>query len=314
MGAVFLFAEAVAAEPMRQLWALGPSFDWAQERGDPSASSGGGYEGLAPTMASLLLALNPKSRDGDDFPNNAAVGDNETALASSFIVREPAAAAAVRGGAAQSASLSVGSHACVTHTVRDSAHCLGGVQLLFPLLARLPGDDTSESAGGGGTPGGGTPGGGKAEQVFVQLLGLMSQMLADSAADQHFMLRRHGFAIFVFLLRQLPPIVWSVQAVTACVHLTSCFASSEALHHEAVWLLFGAPRLWIFTALEVQLKVYEVRNGPIHPPTKPLAFCTPLSSLSASIQCLLAHPTPFALHRSSRASSSSSRAPSSPRR
>ena len=68
------------------------------------------------------------------------------------------------------------------------------------------------------------------------------------------MLRRHGFAIFVFLLRQLPPAVWTVQAVTSCVQLTSCFASTETLHHEAVWLLFGAPRLWIFTSLEVQLE------------------------------------------------------------
>ena len=107
----------------------------------------------------------------------------------------------------------------------------------------------------------------------MQLLGLMSQMLWDSAADQHFMLRRHGFAIFVFLLRQLPPIIWTVQAVTACVQLTSCFASSEALHHEAVWLLFGAPRLWIFTQLEVQLEVYEVLHEFIV--RKPRAFLQP---------------------------------------
>ena len=160
--------------------------------------------------------------------------------------------------------LSVGSHAYVTHTVRDSAQCLGGVQLLFPLLARLPGAASTEAAasgavgddaadgksgGDGGFSGSSSPL--RAEQLLVQLLGLMSQMLWDSTADQHFMLRRHGFAIFVFLLRQLPPVLWTVQAVTACVQLTSCFSSIEALHHEAVWLLFGAPRLWIFTALEV---------------------------------------------------------------
>ena len=84
------------------------------------------------------------------------------------------------------------------------------------------------------------------------------------------MLRRHGFAIFVFLLRQLPPAVWTVQAVTSCVQLTSCFASTETLHHEAVWLLFGAPRLWIFTSLEVQLEVYDVLRAVIE--RKPRAF------------------------------------------
>ena len=93
--------------------------------------------------------------------------------------------------------------------------------------------------------------------LFVQLLNLMSQMLWDSASrhsasDQHFMLRRHGFVMLVFLLRQLHPPVWTVDAVTACVQLTSCFAANETLHHEAAWLLFGQPCLWIFTAVEVE--------------------------------------------------------------
>ena len=111
----------------------------------------------------------------------------------------------------------------------------------------------------------------------------MSRMLLDSEADRHFMLRRHGFAILVFLLRQLPPVIWSVDAVTACVQLTSCFATSvrdlsrdACVHHEALWLLFGAPRLWIFTELSVQLKVYEVLQGAIE--LRPRAFLTPSPS------------------------------------
>ena len=96
------------------------------------------------------------------------------------------------------ASLSVGSDACVTHTVRDSAHCLGGVQLLFPLLARLPAADLpapplSEGAAPPAESGTLTDAPRSSEKLLVQLLGLMSQMLWDSAADQHFMLRRHGF-------------------------------------------------------------------------------------------------------------------------
>ena len=67
------------------------------------------------------------------------------------------------------------------------------------------------------------------------LLGLMSQMLRASAADQHFMLRRHGFAILAFLLHNyVSPGLWTVAAISACVQLTSCFASTEHLHHEAV--------------------------------------------------------------------------------
>ena len=43
-----------------------------------------------------------------------------------------------KAAAPQPATLRVGAHACVTHTVKESAQCLGGVRLLFPLLTRLP--------------------------------------------------------------------------------------------------------------------------------------------------------------------------------
>ena len=162
------------------------------------------------------------------------------------------------------------------------------------------------------------------------LLGLMSQMLRASAADQHFMLRRHGFAILAFLLHNyVSPGLWTVAAISACVQLTSCFASTEHLHHEAVtcravpctigrsaaWcavhrhgvacacamprampcttqvtLLFGQPRLWVFTRLEVQLEVYEVLHQLVE--RKPRAFLAkgasgePLLSIQALVDIL----------------------------
>lgn len=219
-------------------------------------------------MPSLLVSINPRSRDGEVFPNIAQSGA-DGAL-----------------GSSSGATLSVGTHACVTHTVRESAQCLGGVQLLFPLLARLPGASASPGTNSELVT---TPG-----QLLVQLLGLVCQMLASSTHDRHFMLRRHGFAIFVFLLRQLPPILWTVEAVSACVSITSCFAGTEALHHEAVWLLFGVPRLWVYTSVSVQLGVYDVlqlvierkpqeSGGPTAAHTTMLARleCSPFSCVKA---------------------------------
>ena len=49
-----------------------------------------------------------------------------------------------------------------------------------------------------------------------------------------------------------------------------CLASAEALHHEAVWLLFGVPRLWVFTKVDVQLGVYDVLHLVVE--RKPQAF------------------------------------------
>ena len=51
----------------------------------------------------------------------------------------------------------------------DSARCLGGVQLLLPLLARLP-----RSVVCGPPP----------STLLVQLIGLIAQTLCDSPADQ----------------------------------------------------------------------------------------------------------------------------------
>jgi len=209
LGAVYLHSEALQPDVLHQIWSLGPNFMWVHDLPDAAAD----------WMSSLLLAFNPKSRAGDEFPNNAV-----------------AAAADGGGGGASArggerihlpATLRVGGHACVTQSVRESAQCLGGVRLLFPLLTRLP---HTQPPRGEGEPKDRT-----GEELLVGLLGLMSQMLWDSAADQLFMLQRHGFAILAFLLRNyVSPGLWTVEAISACVQLTSCFASTEHLHHEAV--------------------------------------------------------------------------------
>ena len=198
VGAAFLFAEALDADRLQHLWSLGASFDWAPlDRGESSSTMSSGFESgpsEQAAMAPLLLALNPKSRDGDHFPNNIALASPETS------VNPLASTSRAPAPQAQNAVLAVGSHACVTHTVRDSAHCLGGVQLLFPLLARRP------------------VAGERAEQLLVQVLGLMSQMLFDSAPDRALLLSPtkrdrpvlHCCAVMMMLTRSLlSRIAWS---------------------------------------------------------------------------------------------------------
>ena len=161
VGAFFLFGEALAAEHMQQLWSLGANVDAVVLQDTPEGSNE--LQWIAPLMSSLLIAVNPRSRDGDQFPNNAQSAADG---ASSSIATTGTA------HTANAAALCVGSHACVTHTVRESAQCLGGVQLLFPLLARLPG--ASAPPGSGAAVGSSTT----PEALLVQLLGLVCQMLA----------------------------------------------------------------------------------------------------------------------------------------
>ena len=211
LGAVYTHSEALQPDALHQIWSLGPNFMWVHDLPDAAADQS--------WMSSLLLAFNPKSRAGDEFPNNAVAATADGG----------GGGASTRGGERihLPATLRVGGHACVTQSVRESAQCLGGVRLLFPLLTRLP---HTQPPRGKGEPKDRT-----GEELLVGLLGLMSQMLWDSAADQHFMLRRHGFAILAFLLRNyVSPGLWTVEAISACVQLTSCFASTEHLHHEAV--------------------------------------------------------------------------------
>lgn len=206
LGAVYAHSEALQPDALHQIWSLGPNFMWVHDLPDAAADQ--------PWMSSLLLAFNPKSRAGDEFPNNAVAAAADHAPRPGERIHLPA-------------TLRVGGHACVTQSVRESAQCLGGVRLLFPLLTRLPHTQPPRAEG--------EPKDRTGEELLVGLLGLMSQMLWDSAADQHFMLRRHGFAILAFLLRNyVSPGLWTVEAISACVQLTSCFASTEHLHHEAV--------------------------------------------------------------------------------
>ena len=84
---------------------------------------------------------------------------------------------------------------------------------------------------------------------------------------------RRGFGVFAFLLRQLSPQVWSVEAVVALSNLASCFAADEGLHHEALCLVFGDARLWLLTPADVQFEVHELLHAAVE--RKPLAFLAP---------------------------------------
>ena len=125
LGAVYAHSEALQPDALRQIWSLGPDFMWVHDLPDAAADES--------WVSSLLLAFNPKSRAGDEFPNNAVAAAADGGGGSG-------GGASARGGERihLPATLRVGGHACVTQSVRESAQCLGGVRLLFPLLTRLP--------------------------------------------------------------------------------------------------------------------------------------------------------------------------------
>lgn len=180
LGAFSLHAEVLTAEALKRIWSDGADHDLGA--GDEIAEN-------SPRCASLILHVSPRSRDANRrFVNNAlgvfGADGRESGRESSRDGRDRAARPSAP------ASLGPGTHACVTQvypppslltypptdwlthspqTARDSARCLGGVQLLLPLLARLP-----RSVVCGPPP----------STLLVQLIGLIAQTLCDSPADQ----------------------------------------------------------------------------------------------------------------------------------
>ena len=74
-------------------------------------------------VSSLLLAFNPKSRAGDEFPNNAVAAAADGGGGSGG---GSGGGASARGGERihLPATLRVGGHACVTQSVRELARTL----------------------------------------------------------------------------------------------------------------------------------------------------------------------------------------------
>lgn len=257
LGPVYMFKDALTQQHVTIIHLLGPSYMYtfsndcisvpcaypasaAQGKGQGKGQSRKDALAAQKTKASLgariFLAYNAKARDGSLFLDNTPRSNRGGAL--------------MRKAARHAISLP-GTHQCVTRHVKDVMTCLGGIQVLFPLIAQLdqPTRKPGDAPGGSGKPsqtrgkaGGGAGSGAGAgecrredldytcdQSFFVSILRVFCVMVRDSKANQLWMAQTQGFAILGLQLEKASPLHFSEAALQAIRLLLDTVVSAPPL-------------------------------------------------------------------------------------
>ncbi|GJP81202.1 hypothetical protein CLOP_g11369 [Closterium sp. NIES-67] len=154
-----------------------------------------------------------------------------------------------------------GVQVCQRHRLQDVLSCVGGVAVLFPLLTQLDDDDRNDGAGGEGEEGGVWEAGGT--HLAVDVVCLLTEVMAGSAAAQQFMTVVGGFAVLNFLLQRVHPrhltvsLVLSIESLTNSIAAERDSAMAEQLTRSAWSELYLDLALWIYAPYAVQREMLE---------------------------------------------------------
>lgn len=134
------------------------------------------------------------------------------------------------GGAV--AGIMPGVQLCYRQRVQDVINCVGGISVLFPLFTQLDQPVEGLERRGGIEP---PPGRRRAfgsddpasenSQLALDVVGLLTAVLAGNQASQQYMLNVNGFGVTNFLLQRVSPHHLSVKFVLALENLISCIAN-----------------------------------------------------------------------------------------
>jgi Beige/BEACH domain/Neurobeachin beta propeller domain/Neurobeachin/BDCP, DUF4704 alpha solenoid region/PH domain associated with Beige/BEACH/Neurobeachin alpha solenoid region/Domain of unknown function (DUF4800)/Concanavalin A-like lectin/glucanases superfamily len=134
-----------------------------------------------------------------------------------------------------------------TRDIRDSIHCIGGMQALFPLVAQLAVSEagmlSDESVQ-------------ERAQMLTLVFALLRDMLSDSHTNQRSMLQSNGIVTVSFLLLRVPPALLSESLVDVVEelahHITISFVQGDVLRH-----FFLDFRIWCYASYSVQRHVLQ---------------------------------------------------------
>jgi hypothetical protein len=126
---------------------------------------------------------------------------------------------------------------CVVRDLRDILPCVGGLQVLFPLLGQL--------SGRGATP-----------EHATHVISLFQHVLQDSAESQRSMVAHSGFLLMGHLLRLASPVLITPTIMESfaqmLLSLDEAAEFRDVLLHDALLYLYFDLRLWVHTSDEVQ--------------------------------------------------------------
>ncbi|CAK9237200.1 unnamed protein product [Sphagnum troendelagicum] len=250
LGPLYLFEDAMSPDQVMAVYSLGPNYMYAFL---PSEV------GCVPENVSTQSVIDSK----DGLALKMIFGFNAQASAGRSLFDVSPMSEQSPAGELCDAVIMAGTHLCCRHLVQDIVHCVGGIGVFFPLLTQLD-QPVAEALAFMGVSGErryvqGCP---VESHVVVEVIELVTGVLAGNFANQQYMHNIAGMAVLGFLLQSVLPQNLTIKVVSAIEGLLTTVAKangaalSEALVKEALMNLFLNPHIWIFTPFAVQWELY----------------------------------------------------------
>lgn len=221
LGPIYVFEDVVTGTQMEGIYLLGPSYMYS--------FSGSEFSQLP----QLLTAHNlTDTKEGVGLSSKIMASYNAQASEGQIIFdTKPFADQSWEQGVHDAHILS-GVQLCYRQRIQDSIHCVGGIGVLFPLFIQLDlpvqslkGDEELEEQ---------STGKGRVKETKDQLnvqfaldvIGMLTAILAGSRASQQYMLNISGFACLGFLLQRVAPQHLGVDFILALENLLISIANT----------------------------------------------------------------------------------------
>ncbi|XP_035708538.1 neurobeachin isoform X2 [Folsomia candida] len=139
--------------------------------------------------------------------------------------------------------------AVITHSIHSTLNSIGGIQVLFPLFAQLDlHHDGSDN---------------KDPSLCSKLLEFICELVESSPTVQQHMIQNRGFLVISYLLQRASREHLTIQVLSSFLQLTKYLvtccpnANSELLLKQLLDHILFNPALWIYTPVQVQMKLYS---------------------------------------------------------
>ncbi|CAI2163768.1 11767_t:CDS:10 [Funneliformis geosporum] len=137
---------------------------------------------------------------------------------------------------------------CSTLSLQNAIHCLGDVEILFPMIMRFDDLDSVNLQAPFGSQDDFFDSEGPCKSFFA----LLSSLLQNNVRSQSHVLKSRGIKVISLLLQQVGPRHFSISAFKSMMALAGTLSSNEELSREVYFNLLFEFRLWMYTSIEIQ--------------------------------------------------------------
>ncbi|QHN94309.1 BEACH domain-containing protein B [Arachis hypogaea] len=241
IGPVYLFNDALSAEQVQSIYSLGPSYMYSFLDNEALPLCGdklpSGILDVKDGLASkIIFGLNAQASVGKMLFNVSPI--------MSQALEKNSFEAAVIGG----------TQLCSRRLLQQIIYCVGGVSVLFPLIAQTQCSKFEIEKVGeyektlvAQT---------MREYMMTEVIELIASLIDENLANQQQMYLVSGFSVLGFLLQSVPPRELNMETLSALKHLFNVVSNSGLLVKEAISSIFLNPLIWVYAIYKVQRELY----------------------------------------------------------